>query len=258
MSLQVAKNEFRQSVPALLVGLALVLVSGIAAAAQTSYQTGDRVECEVTGNVNGKFWEKGTVLSFRPGDQPDGSWFRVKADSNKVEYYCKLEHIRPISGAAKPQQAPEPRASQPNSSQTEAKGDPAPLNTDFVECPVKQKQVKNGTRPDEQIVRRLIRCNKGEKAVDPGDEGAVRVEISAIRIGAARPWSYRQDSGNGKLGTIVYPVKATYTVKTLYRTAIEVEDGWVRILNFYVNAFGEWAIGSEENVTSPKVGRIVR
>ncbi len=65
-----------------------------------------------------------------------------------------------------------------------------------------------------------------------------------------------QDQGNGKAGTLVYPVKATYTVNTFYRTATEVEEGWIRILNFYVNASGEWAIGSEENVKSPKVQRI--
>jgi hypothetical protein len=35
-----------------------------------------------------------------------------------------------------------------------------------------------------------------------------------------------------------------------------VEENWIRIFNFYVNAFGEWQIGSEENVKSPTVKRI--
>jgi (p)ppGpp synthase/HD superfamily hydrolase len=43
----------------------------------------------------------------------------------------------------------------------------------------------------------------------------------------------------GTASTIVYPVKATYPVKTFYRRATEVNEGWIRILNFYVNAFGE-------------------
>jgi hypothetical protein len=65
-----------------------------------------------------------------------------------------------------------------------------------------------------------------------------------------------QDSGNGRVGTLVFPVKATYTVKTHSRTATEVEEGWVRIFNFYVNAFGEWAIGSEETIKGGKAKRI--
>lgn len=194
-------------------------------------------------------------MAFRPNDQPDGSWYRVKADSNKVEYYCKVEHIRPIAGASTPSGTPggknRPAAEKPAATETEA-----PAAGDFVECPIKQKQARNGSRPDPELLKKLIRCAKREKAVEEGDEGAVKVEISAIQIGAARPWTYRQDQGNGKVGTMVYPVKPTYTVKTFYRTATEVEEGWIRILNFYVNAFGEWQIGSEENVKSPKVQRI--
>lgn len=79
---------------------------------------------------------------------------------------------------------------------------------------------------------------------------------TAITLGKMVMRNRLQDQGNGKAGTLVYPVKATYTVNTFYRTATEVEEGWIRILNFYVNAFGEWAIGSEENVKSPKVQRI--
>lgn len=126
----------------------------------------------------------------------------------------------------------------------------------YVECPVVQKQVKNGSKPDTELFKKLIRCKKGEKSVAAGDEGGVLVEITNLQIGTQRSWSYRQDSGSGTANTIVFPVKATYTIKTIYRTATEVEEGWTRILNFYVNSFGEWQIGSEEPVQSPKVKRI--
>ena len=129
-------------------------------------------------------------------------------------------------------------------------------NGQALECPIKQKPVSNGARPDVELFKKIIRCAKGEKSVAAGDEGAVGVEIASLQIGTSRPWSYRQDSGNGKVGTLVYPVKATYTVKTFYRKATEVAEGWVRILNFYVNPFGEWQIGSEEPVQSPKLKRI--
>jgi len=126
----------------------------------------------------------------------------------------------------------------------------------FVECPIIQKTVKNGAKPDVELFKKLVRCKKGEKSVQPGEEGAVLVEVSNLQIGSPRPWSYRQDTGSGTANTVVYPVKASYTVKTLYRAATEVEEGWIRVLNFYVNSFGEWQIGSEEPVSIGKTRRI--
>lgn len=237
--------------------LVLMCVGQYAVLAQGKYNTGDRVECNTIGSAepqHAKHWYKGTVMDFRPNDQPDGSWYRVKVDSNKVEYYCKKEFIRPIVGAQPVEDKP---STVRNTTEPPVEEDTdAPAIGDFLTCPIQQTRVKNGSRPNAELLKKLIRCAKREKAVEEGDEGAVKVDISAISIGAARPWSYRQDQGNGKAGTIVYPVKATYTVSTFYRTATEVEEGWVRILNFYVNAFGEWQIGSEEPVKSPKVRRV--
>jgi len=228
--------------------------SGQAEAQQ--YKPGDRVECETTGS--GKWWSKGTIMPFRAGDfgsgEPDGSWYRFKADSNKVEYYCKPEFIRPIAGGAAP--AKQIPARNTNAGDNTGTKTEAPNAGNFLECPIEQKQVKNGAAPNAELFRKIIRCKKGEKAVDEGDEGAVGVEVTAMQIGASRPWRYNQDSGNGKVGTLVYPVKTTFTVRTFYRTATEVEEGAVRVLNFYVNAFGEWAIGSEEYIKSAKTARI--
>lgn len=131
-----------------------------------------------------------------------------------------------------------------------------PVEAEILSCPIAQKQVKNGAKPDAELFKKIVRCKKGEKTVKKGDEGAVRVDVTALQIGSSRPWSYRQDSGNGQVGTLVYPVKASYTVSTLYRSATEVEEGWIRILNFSVNPFGEWEIGSEEPVKSPTTKRV--
>ena len=73
------------------------------------------------------------------------------------------------------------------------------------------------------------------------------VDVTAIEIAASRQWIYSRDIG-GKPGTTIYPVKATYTVKTFYRSRTDVSQNWIRILNFYVNEFGEWTVGSEEPV----------
>jgi hypothetical protein len=131
-------------------------------------------------------------------------------------------------------------------------------STGPLECPVKQPKVENGAKPDEALFRRIIRCAKGEKTVPEGQEGAVEVEVKSVEIGSSRPWSYRQDSGTGQADTIVYPVKATYTVRTLYRAATEEEADWIRVLNFYVDSFGEWRIGSEEPVKPGDPKRIPR
>ncbi len=246
--------------------LTIVFASGFlfaansAAQAQVKYRPGDRVECDST--ETGKWWTKGTIMPFQKGDfgggkEPDGSWYRFKADYNSAEYPCKPSFVRPVAGAeaknpVKAEEAPRGDKQRPSKeSDNLAAGD-------FVACPVDQKQVNGSARPDAELFKKIARCKKGEKAVRAGDEGAVMVEIGAVQIGASRPWSYSQDRGNAKPGTVVYPVKTTYTVKTFYRNATEVEEGAVRILNFYVNAFGEWQIGSEEPVSSAKTKRIPR
>lgn len=239
------------------IAASFIIIAGTLTASAQQYKPGDRVECETTGT--GRFWSKGTIMPFQKGDfpsgmEPDGSWFRFKADSNKVEYPCKPEFIRPFGGAAAVVKAQPPVRAAGQNNNNNNNGTPAAGK--FLECPVEQKQVKNGAAPNAELFKKIIRCKKGEKAVDEGDEGAVGVEISAMQIGASRPWRYADDSGSGKVGTLVFPVKATFTIRTFYRNATEVEEGAIRILNFYVNAFGEWAIGSEELIKGGKAKRI--
>lgn len=205
------------------------------------------------------------MLPFRPGDfpagvEPDGSWYRVKVDANGVEYYCKVEFIRPVAGAtnANKRKAEEPTGEPREGREEQGAEDEGETASDVrptLECPVEQNPAGKGARPNAELFKKIIRCKKGEKSAE-NSEGTVTVDVSALQIGSPRPWSYSQDIGNAKPGTTVYPVKATYTVKTHYGTATEVEENWIRIFNFYVNAFGEWQIGSEENVKSPAVKRI--
>lgn len=250
-----------------VVRAALLPVGGLAGgimlapggALAQGYKPGDRVECNIVGSTAPqyeKYYEAGTVIPFNPGDGPDGSWYPVKADSNGVAYPCKVAVIRPIRGGAAavaPVRAPAARATTAAPAPQPARRMAVPA---LLNCPIQQTPVKNGARPDPETIKRVIRCAKGEKAVAPGDEGAVSVEVASILIGAPRAWSYRQDAGNGKVNTQVWPVKATYTVRTHYRAATETEANWIRVLNFYVDPFGEWKIGSEEAVKAPAVSRI--
>jgi hypothetical protein len=122
----------------------------------------------------------------------------------------------------------------------------------ILTCPITQSAVKNGARPDPEVLKKVIRCKKGEKPAQPGYDGAVGIEVTALQIGSSRKWSPSRDSGNGDLDTIVYPVKVTYTERTFYKTRTQVSENWIRILNVYVNAFGEWQVGSEEPIKSPE------
>ena len=118
-----------------------------------------------------------------------------------------------------------------------------------IGCPIQQRVVKNGAKPDPELCKKIIRCLKDEAPAQKGYDGATTVDVTSIQIGTPRKWDILRDSGNGvEASTIIYPVKAVYTVKQFYRTTIYVSANWVRIINFYVNAFGEWATGSEEPV----------
>ncbi len=251
------KSNWKNYLVLTAITCAFLLTVNFSVTAQTlQYKSGDRVECDTT--ETGKWWTKGTIMPFQKGDfgggqEPDGSWYHFKADYNGVEYPCKPKFIRPL--AADKTKKPNEEMPETDKQSTEEENETT-TGGDFLECPIEQKQVKNGSRPNAELVKKIIRCKKGEIAVAEGEEGAVKVEISSVQIGTSRPWSYSQDSGNAKSGTLVFPVKATYTVKTLYRNATEVEEGWVRVLNFYVNAFGEWQIGSEETIKAGKFKRI--
>lgn len=128
----------------------------------------------------------------------------------------------------------------------------------LIACPIEQVPVRANARPDPVLFRKILRCKKGELVVAPGEDGAVHVDVTGLQVGTPRPWSYQQDLGSGKVGTRVYPVRTSYSVRTYYRTATEVSEGWIRITNFYVDPFGEWRIGSEENVRSGTFRRIPR
>jgi len=211
------------------------------------YKIGDRVECDRTGR---QAWEKGTVVPLRKTDFQDGRIYRVLLDSySKAGLYldghdCTVESMRLLAGAA------------PFKGQTSAipvgnatVDDDNTLSADrpILECPVPQPKVGNGARPDIELFKKIIRCRKGEKTARKGSDGAVAIEVTSLLPGATRPWEYGRDMG-GKPGTIIHPVKATFHYKTFYRSGTQVSQNWISIINFYVNAFGEWETGSEESI----------
>ena len=171
MRKQTKSNWKKQSLLAVIAALVFMFAGNLSAQAQVKYKSGDRVECDST--ESGKWWTKGTILPFQKGDfgggqEPDGTWYRFKADYNGVEYPCKPKFIRPIADAKTDKSTEE---SQETDQQTTKKENKILAEGDFIECPVEQKQVKNGARPDAELVKKIIRCKKGEMAVEEGEEG---------------------------------------------------------------------------------------
>ena len=113
--------------------------------------------------------QTGSITPFQKGDfgmgEPDGSWYRFKADFNSVEYPCKPEFIRPITGAKT--NIKEDKVKETEEEVKEDK-DETSADGEFLECPIKQKQVKNGARPTAELLKQIIRCAKGEKPIENG------------------------------------------------------------------------------------------
>jgi hypothetical protein len=217
------------------------------------YKLGDRVECDRT-YMNS--WEKGTVVKLRKTDPQDGKMYRVLLDSYaKAGLYldghdCYVDAMRLLAGAAP---FKNDATAIPVGKTTVDEDNTVSADRPILECPTEQSPVKNPATPNLELFKKIIRCNKGEKAAAKGSDGAVTVDVTALKIGTPRFWIYGQDLG-GKPGTKIYPVKATFHYKTFYRSGTQVSQNWIKILNFYVNAFGEWEIGSEESI---KMGETV-
>lgn len=129
----------------------------------------------------------------------------------------------------------------------------------LLACPVTQKPARNGSAPDPELLKLVLRCGIGEKAASKGYDGAVTVEIDSLRVGTPRPWDRLLDKNGGTPGTtVVYPVKLNYSVRTFYRSHTKVEEGWNIIYNMFVNGFGEWQYGSFETVKGPDIKSVPR
>lgn len=242
---------------------------------EVTYNVGDQVEVRWPGDDQ---WYKAKVTAAK-----DGRYFIVyDADGNNAWY--EPERMRLVKAAERPQNQVQPTNNAANGTATNntankpVKPGAAPgktvtakpkanadkygtvlVNRPILIGPIKQSRVKNGARPNPELLKKLIRYRKGEKPAPKGQEGAVTIDISALQIGAPRPWNHLADTGDGLHNvTRVYPVKVTYTEKIWYYTRVEVYENSMRIINFHVDKFGEWKIGSEELVKSATVKSVPR
>jgi hypothetical protein len=232
---------------------------------KTDYKVGDRVECDPNW---GKYY-KGTVATV----EREGWMYRIKFDYDgtnstvNLELPCLVKQMRPLQAAEKTtnkeqnqiKPAPKETVLQKNDKKPKA-NEPEDFtylaDREPLDCPIEQTQVKNGAKPNAELLKKVIRCLY-ERRAPAGLDGAVTVDISAFQIGTARKWRPLDDIGNGNLSTIVYPIKVTWTEKTFYQTFTRVVDS-ISIFNCYVNAFGEWQCGLGQRIKESDVKRLPR
>ncbi|MDQ4122060.1 MAG: hypothetical protein M3209_11520 [Acidobacteriota bacterium] len=239
-------------------------------ATQTKYKPGDRVECDATGS--GKYWDKGTVVEFKANDMYNGNkptsgyFYRVRIDKdagNTDGKLCKTMNLRPLTGDTEAgNTADENKTAKQTENEIVGKVTVDENNTlsadrPLLKCPIEQKPVKKNASPDVKLFENLIRC-LWEKPAVKGTDGALTVDVTAMKIGVPRPWNELRDLNNdGGSGTTVYPVEAAYTWKTFYRTRTVIKKS-IQIFNCYVNKQNEWRCGAGikikdgENISMPR------
>lgn len=220
------------------------------------FKTGNRVEADKAGIDS---WEKGTIMPHLKYDFKEGNTYRVRLD-NQARGGMYLEGIViPINRIRLINDAPyqQEKTIVAVGNVTVDADNTVSADRRILPCPAQQSQVAKSAKPNLELFKKIVRCNKGEKSAYKGYDGAVTVDITAMQVGSPRKWQYARDIG-GRPGAIIYPVKTTYTVKTFYRTQTEVSDNWIRIINFFVNEFGEWTTGSEESIKAGDTKHIIR
>lgn len=230
------------------------------------YKVGERVECDFTFKDE---YKPGTVAEVfvNPVAGVD-SRYRVKIDDDdplwKDGRNCWDKNMRAIGGGAdeKPNQTEtEPRKTTTGKNAKKPKADEPEdftylADREILDCPIEQTQVKNGARPNAELLKKVIRC-LFERRAPAGVTGAKTVDITAFQIGAARKWRPLDDIGSGNLNTTVYPIKASWTEKTFYESFTQQIDS-ISIFNCYVNAVGEWECGLGQRIKESDIKRIPR
>lgn len=220
------------------------------------FKVGDRVEADKAAIDS---WEKGTIMPFLKNDWKDGTIFRVRLDNQARGgmYLDGLEippqRIRLINDAPYQNE----KTTVTVGKVTVDADNTLSADRPILACPVLQPRVSNGAKPNIELFKKIIRCKKREKPAYKGYDGAVTVDVTSIQVGTPRKWQYGRDIGGGP-GVIIYPVKATFTYKTFYRSTTEVSENWIHIINFFVNEFGEWTTGSEESIKMGDTKNIIR
>lgn len=252
MTKQTNLHSIKLLLLAIVAAITIIIGATISISAQEerTYNVGDRVEADPIGLEK---WRKATVIKVLRTPAGSVGGYVIRMDDEKeytgapMEYTTSANHLRLLNETAeeKQTQAVKQAATEKNVVKLRVDENNTVLaDREILDCPVEQKPVKNGTRPNSQLLGKLIRC-LWEKPAREGMDGAVTMDLTPLQIGTPRRWNPRTDLG-GSAGTIVYPVKTTYTQKTFYRERTIVDE-YTGVFNCSIDPFGEWKCGMAEN-----------
>lgn len=237
-------DETRRPIPIanLLLLIPVILsLSLTASAQQPKYKVGDRVEYDHTMMKDLSMvvtWYKGTIVKIADG------FYEIEVDTKrgqmpqivKMPIRAQDKWIKPLAGSS----APAPK--------TLPEGVP-PDPEGILDCPVSQGRVTR--TPQIELLKKLVRCRNEKKGADRTEE-SLKVDISSFQIGAGRPWRPLRDEGNGRPGTIVYPVKVESRWIRYYTRSVQVQDN-IAIWGCFLNKIGEWECGLNERIKDGKI-----
>lgn len=234
------------------------------------YKVGERVQCDF--KFNGEYPEGTVVEIVGKGDKLTCCRYRVKFENDdplwKDGRLCQERAMRAL-GKTEPVGEVDQKKTDPSTTKTatpevnkKAEKPKAENPEDFtyladrepLECPIEQTPVKNGARPNPELLKKVIRCLY-ERRAPAGITGAKTVDINGFVIGTPRKWITRSDIGNGNPETIVYPIKVTWTEKTFYESYTRQVDS-ISMFGCYVNAVGEWQCGLTQRIKESDVKRL--
>jgi hypothetical protein len=229
------------------------------AAEQTVYKVGDRVEVDPQAHAltyEYKTWHKATVTKIGPaGGGVHGYYVRIDAegDSGPTDNYVMTgsNMIRPLQEAAK-------NDAKPATGDQEKKAGPEKEQAAAANSCPPSDEVKGTSQSD--VFKSLILAQYVHKSTSEQDPTAT-VTFQTFKVGATHTWragvgGYSSDGPGGRSGTIVYPVKAVFTVCTDvpgYKPS--GFRGWIKTRQdsntFYClkNQFGEWQCNMGEGTT---------
>jgi hypothetical protein len=217
---------------------------------QTIYKVGDRVEVDPQASAmtyKFKTWHKATVTRIGPvGGGVHGYYVTVdsEGDSGPTDNYVMTgsNMIRPLKEATK---SGDRKA---NEDLDEKVGPEKEQSNGAISCP--PSDVATG-KTQSDIFKSLILAQYVHKSQSEQDPTAT-VTFQTFKIGATHTWraglgGYSTDGPGGRAGTIVYPVKAVFTVCTDvpgYKPS--GFRGWIKTrqdnneFSCFKNEFGEW------------------
>lgn len=124
----------------------------------------------------------------------------------------------------------------------------------LLDCPIDQPTAKNGKAPTKKLTVKVIRCLFEHPSSDT--DYAVKITVEKYKLGHKRKWHQNSagfgDDGNGKPGTWVWPIKATWTRRG-YASDSTLTSTDISIFNCYVNTFDEWECGLADTIKEGEI-----